>query len=38
VTLPPDVGQGGQVQIQLVSGDVDALRAGGPVELQIGMQ
>jgi hypothetical protein len=38
LTLPPEAGQGGQVQVQLVSGDIDALRAGGPVELQIGTQ
>lgn len=36
-TLPPESGEGGKVQIQLASADLDALRAGQEVEIQMGM-
>jgi hypothetical protein len=35
-TLPPEAGEGGKVQIQLASADMDALRAGQEVEVQVG--
>jgi hypothetical protein len=35
-TLPPDSGEGGKVQVQLASADLDALRAGKEVEVQWG--
>ena len=37
-TLPPESGEGGRIQIQLASADLDAMRAGQPIEMHVAGQ